>query len=337
MAFPYERKKGPPERGPHIVDGRGNISPMMRIACLLLLVLIAACNRAPEETPAPVVTSAVSPPAAAAPKPTAGWTVTENIATPESIYYDEPSGFIFTSQINGMPTDRDGNGRIVKLNADGTVAAANWVTGLNAPKGLRSHNGTLWTADLDDVVGIDIASGRITSVAKIAGAQFLNDVAVGPDGTVYVSDFLANRIYSLKDGTVTTFADGEQLEYPNGLLVDGNRLIVGAWGKPEADFSTKVPGRLYSLDLTTKQKTLITPQPFGNIDGLESDGSGGYLVSDYLKGKILRVSASGESTDIQTFMPGAADIGFIPSINAVLVPHMNENKVAAYDISANLK
>jgi hypothetical protein len=60
-------------------------------------------------------------------------------------------------------------------------------------------------------------------------------------------------------------------------------------------------------------------------------------VSDYLKGTILRVSASGESTEIQTFMPGAADIGFIPSINALLVPHMNENKVAAYDISAAMK
>jgi outer membrane protein assembly factor BamB len=306
---------------------------MIRIAYLLLLVLVAACTQSPPAAEAPTTTPAPEAP----PKPTAGWTVTENITTPESIYYDEPSGFIFTSQINGMPTDRDGNGRIVKLNADGTVAAGDWVTGLNAPKGLRAHNGTLWTADLDEVIGIEIVSGRITSRTKIDGAQFLNDVAAGPDGTVYVSDFTANRIYALKDGKVTTFAEGEQLEYPNGLLVDGNRLVVGSWGKPEADFSTKVPGRLYTLDLTTKQKTLITPKPFGNIDGLESDGRGGYLVSDYLKGKILRVSPTGESTDIQTFMAGAADIGFVPSINAVLVPHMNENKVASYDISAALK
>jgi outer membrane protein assembly factor BamB len=312
---------------------------MNRFVCLALLLLVAACNRtdtpATTEAPAPAVTTAVEP--LPGPQPAAGWTVTENITTPESIYYDEPSGFIFTSQINGMPADRDGNGRIVKLNADGTVAAGDWVTGLNAPKGLRAHNGTLWTADLDEVIGVEISSGRVTSRTKIDGAQFLNDVATGPDGTVYVSDFTANRIYALKDGKVTTFAEGEQLEYPNGLLVDGNKLVVGGWGKPEADFSTKVPGRLYTLDLTTKQKTLITPQPFGNIDGLESDGRGGYLISDYLKGKILRVSATGESTEIQTFMPGAADIGFIPSINTVLVPHMNENKVAAYDISAMLK
>jgi outer membrane protein assembly factor BamB len=309
---------------------------MIRIASLLLLVLTVACNRTPD-TPAATDAPAAAAAPAVAPKPTSGWTVTENVATPESIYYDEASGFIFTSQINGMPTERDGNGRIVKLNADGTVAAADWVTGLNAPKGLRADRGTLWIADLDEVIGVEIASGRIASRVKIDGAQFLNDVATGADGTVYVSDFTANRIYAIKDGTVTTFAEGDQLEYPNGLLVEGNRLIVGSWGKPEADFSTKVPGRLYALDLDTKQKTLITPKPFANIDGVESDGHGGYLISDYQKGKILRVSANGLSTEVKQFMPGAADIGFIPAINTVLVPHMNENKVAAYDISDALK
>ena len=88
------------------------------------------------------------------------------------------------------------------------------------------------------------------------------------------------------------FAEGEDLEYPNGLLVEGDSLVVGGWGKPEADFTTKVPGRLFKLDLKTKKKTLITPEPTANIDGLESDGKGGYIVSDYLAGKILHISAT---------------------------------------------
>ena len=311
------------------------------LLCAAALALAAACSGSPEppaaaETGTPAA-AAVRADSAVSPRPTAGWTTTEGIATPESVYFDEASGFVFTSQIDGQPTDRDGNGRIVKLGADGTVVATDWVTGLNAPKGLRAHGGTLWTADLDEVIGVEIATGRITSRVKIDGAQFLNDVAVGGDGTVYVSDFTANRIYAVKDGAVTTLAEGEQLEYPNGLLVEGNRLIVGAWGKPEADFTTKVPGRLYALDLGTKQKTLITPKPFGNIDGLESDGRGGYLVSDYIAGRILHVSAKGESHQVSQFMPGTADIGFIPSINAVLVPHMNENKIAAYDVGGAIK
>jgi sugar lactone lactonase YvrE len=235
-----------------------------------------------------------------------------------------------------MPGDRDGKGHIVRLNADGTVANAAWVTGLNAPKGLRSHEGTLWTADLDEVIGIDIASAKITTRVKIAGAQFLNDVATGADGTVYVSDMMGNKIYAVKGGKASVFAEGEDLEYPNGLLVEGDSLVVGGWGKPEADFSTKVPGRLYKLNLATKAKTLITPEPFGNTDGLESDGKGGYVVSNYLTGAILRVSATGQSTQIGQFKPGAADIALTPA-GILMVPHMNENTIGAYSIADALQ
>ena len=130
--------------------------------------------------------------------------------------------------------------------------------------------------------------------------MFLNDVAVGADGTVYVSDMMGNKIFAVKDGKATVALEGaELLEHPNGILVDGDRLIVGGWGsQPKADFSTDVPGRLFAVDLKTKQKTPITANPFANIDGVESDGRGGYLVTDYLKGQILRVSASGEAQTV---------------------------------------
>jgi len=210
----------------------------------------------------------------------AKWTITQGIVTPESAYIDPVSGFLFVSSVEGQPNEKDGKGHITKASADGKVISAEWVTGLNAPKGLRSFKGTLWTADIDEVIGIDIASGKITSRVKPAGAQFLNDVATGPDGTVYVSDMALSRIYAVKDGKAAVFADGPELEWPNGLVVDGNNLIVGGWGKPEADFSTKVPGRIFSLDLKTKKKTLITPNPSGNFDGLESDGKGGYIATD---------------------------------------------------------
>jgi hypothetical protein len=301
---------------------------------IVALLPFFACGRGPAlNAPA----AGDSAPAPAAPTGvTAGWTATEGIATPESAFFDEASGFIFSSQIEGQPTEADGKGRIVKLTGDGKIVSATWVTGLNAPKGLRSTAGTLWVADIGEVVAIDIASGTISQRVKIPNAQFLNDVATGADGTVYVSDMMGNRIFAIKGGQVSVFAEGDQLEYPNGLLVDGSRLVVGAWGKPEADFTTKVPGRLYALDLQTKAKTLITPMPFGNIDGLESDGKGGYLVTDYLAGKLMRVLPSGESRTIQTFMPGTADIGFAAARGVVIVPHMNENKVSTYNVAPAL-
>ena len=187
------------------------------------------------------------------------------------------------------------------------------------------------------MVGIDIAGARVTSKLKIDGAQFLNDVAVGDDGTVYVSDMMTSRIYAVKDGKATVFAEGDGIEYPNGLLVDGERLIVGAWGKPEPDFSTKVPGHLFALDLKTKAKTLITPMPFGNIDGVESDGKGGYVVTDFPKGLVMHVTSDGQSHMLRQHMAGTADLAFVPVSNIAIIPHMMENKIAAYDMTDLLK
>lgn len=314
----------------------------MRTAFLpiaLFAVALASCGGAPEPTqPAP----AQAPPAAAAPTAPpavkAGWIV-QDMRMPESAYLDEGSGYLFVSQIDGQPNEKDGKGRISKLGLDGSVVTADWFTALNAPKGLRSFAGTLWVADLDQVIGIDIASAKETARIKIDGAIFLNDVAVGAEGTVYVSDMLGSRIYAIKDGKAAVFAEGEQLEHPNGLFAEGERLVVGGWGsKPAADFTTKVPGHLYSLDLKTKQKTLITRQPLGNIDGVEQEARGGYLVTDYLAGKLIQVAPTGESRVVRTFKPGLADHTFLYAQGDILIaPHMNENTVGAYDISGDMK
>jgi hypothetical protein len=290
-----------------------------------LSLCLVSCGGQP-----PAQESAAQPaapaPAPAAPAVTAGWTATDGITTPES-----------ASQINGAPDGRDGNGTIVKLAGDGSVVSKTFVTGLNAPKGLRACLGTLWTADLNDVIGISVADGSITSRVTIPNAVFLNDVECTNDGSVYVSDMMGNRVFVVRGGTASVFLDTAVLDFPNGLLIDGDKLLVANWGKPEADFSTKVPGRLVAFSLATKAATPIGTASFGNIDGIESDGNGGYVISDYLAGKVMRVNASGQGTLIQQFKPGAADIGLVASRGVLLVPHMNENQVAAYDISAALK
>ena len=303
-----------------------------RLLCVLFVFTLCACSsepakEEPKETAAP------------APKPAAAelWTVSEGIQTPESTYVDPASGDIYVSSVEGMPAEKDGKGHISKISSDGKTVNAMWVTGLNAPKGLRSYEGTLWVTDIDEIVGIDMATAKVKSKTKVAGAQFLNDTAVGSDGTVYVSDMMGNKIIALKGGKTSVVAEGEELEYPNGLLVEGDVLVIGGWGKPKPDFTTDVPGRLFKWDLKTKKKTLITPEPAANIDGLESDGKGGYIATDYLAGKVLHITADGKVTTVTTFMPSTADIAFIPAENRLIVPHMNENKIVAYDISGALQ
>jgi hypothetical protein len=300
----------------------------------MLLSIAAGCAQPSDTPPAETPEPTAEPPKAAISFEGA-WSVGgEGMDAPESAYVDPGSGDVFVSLIGGMPTDKDGNGMIARLGIDGSVKAPTWITGLNAPKGLRSHQGTLWVSDIDEVLGIDIKSGKVTSKTRIEGAQFLNDVAIGSDGTVYISDMLGNKIYTLRSGKAAVFAEGEDLENPNGLLVEGNSLVVGGWGKPEADFTTKVPGRLYKINLKTKAKSYITPAPAANIDGIESDGKGNYIISDYLAGKIYRVSSDGKMETVTTFAPSTADIGFAADRNLLIIPHMNEDKVTAYDLAS---
>jgi hypothetical protein len=290
----------------------------MRTVQMIALVLIVATGAL-----------AQNPPRSSVPEPIALWTLSADVNAPESAYYDATSNAIFVSSINGDVLAKDGNGYISRLAADGKVVNAKWATGLNAPKGLRSVGGTLWVTDIDEVVGIEIASG-----------------------TAYASDSQTFRIYAVKDGKASMFVEiAEPIETPNGVLVDGNRLIVGtmgtqgargaqgAQGAPGAPGAQGAPtgGRLIAFDLKTKAKTDITPQPIGGIDGIESDGRGGFLVTDVFGMRLLHVSASGTTRTLLQFTAAGADFGYIASRQVAVIPFLFGNSVAAYDLSGVLR
>jgi sugar lactone lactonase YvrE len=260
------------------------------------------------------------------------WEVSEGLKAPESAYYDAASGSVFVSNVGGGGAAlKDGDGYIAKLTLDGKLVKSKWQTGLNAPKGLRSHDGVLWVSDIDRLVGMDIAQAKTAHVIPVPGAKFLNDVACGPDGAVYVSDMLDSKIYRYHDGKLVLFAEGEALESPNGLLVEGPRLIVAAWGY-SLDFSPKTPGRLFALDLQSRKKMLITPEPTGNLDGVETDGAGGYLVTDWSAGKVLRISATGQVKLLFRLPQGTADHAYLADRKLLILPRMNENRVTAFRV-----
>ena len=286
-------------------------------------------------------------PASEGPTLTSMWDLKGDFAAPESAYYHAASNSIFVSSINGQILDKDGNGYISRVSPDGKVVSAKWVTGLNAPKGLRSAGNTLWVADIDEVVGMDIASSKITSRVKVEGATFLNDLATAPDGTIYTSDSNGSKIYAVKDGKSSVFVEGATVvEQPNGLLVDGSRLILGTIG-PAPTPGAPAPGRgqgaprpaghLFAFDLKTKQRTQITNESVGGIDGIEPDGSGGLLVTDVIGQRLLHVAKSGQVKVLATFSAGGADFGYIGAKRIAIVPFLFENRLAAYDLTNALK
>ena len=267
------------------------------------------------------------------------WSINKNIKAPESCYYNKSTGHLYISQIGeGGGMGKDGDGWISKYDLKGKLIKDKWAVGLNAPKGLRSDGSRIWVTDIDRIVSYNINSGVKEHDIKIDGAKFLNDLACSKDGTVYFSDMIASKIYQYKNKKISILIEGADIEHPNGLLVEGENLIIGAWGKEiQDDFTTKTLGRLLSLNLKTKKITPITAKPLGNLDGVESDGKGGYIVTDWIAGKVFHVQKSGTSETLATFPKGAADHAFIADKKILILPEMLENKVGAFDLSPLIK
>ena len=256
---------------------------------------------------------------------------TKGLAQPESVVVDPATGAIYVSNIVGAVMQKDGNGFIAKLNGDGKVVTRQWVKGLDSPTGLALHDRTLYVADVDQLVEINAASGEIVKRYPAKGATFLNDLAIDPDGTVYVSDTPSNTIWRLKDGSFEPWLADDKLNGPNGLLVQGDTLVVASLGKiPGVGQKQELAG-LSLISLKDQSVTKIgSGQPIGNLDGLELLQPGVYLVTDWAAGALYRVDAKGKAQQLIDLNQGSADLTYLPDKKIVLIPMMLDNTLVAY-------
>lgn len=253
---------------------------------------------------------------------------------PEAVYYDADAGVLYVTNGNNDPLKKDGDGYVSKLALDGTVIAEKWATGLNAPKGIAASNGRLFVGDIDELVEIDMKDGRVIAKHAAPGAKLVNDVAADGSGAVYTSDTMTNTIFRLKDGKIEAWLSGDTLAGPNGLVVEGDTLIVNTWGVFSGDgWATKVPGQLYSVSLKDKTITALGKgKPFGNLDALQPLGDGSYLVGDFWVGKVLKFAADGTVSEVLTLKQGTADFGYNPATKTIFVPNMMQNTITAYQL-----
>jgi len=252
---------------------------------------------------------------------------------PESVVFDAQHQLLFVSNVNGKPNDADGNGYISQVSLDGKIIKQHWLDGLNAPKGMALVDNMLYVADINELVAIDIQQHKISHRYLAPQAKFLNDVTVDNHGNVYVSDMMTNTIYRLSENKFDVWLHSAQLESPNGLLIEGNKLVVASWGNMTDGFATKIAGHLKTVDLTNKKiQSMGSNQPKGNLDGLEADGNGNYFVTDWMQGKLLYITPSGISSTLVTLEQGSADLTVLPKQNLIIVPMMLTGKLIAFKI-----
>ncbi len=256
----------------------------------------------------------------------------QGLDNPESVVYDAASDSLYVSNVNGAPNEKDGNGYISKISPDGSMLRKHWVVGLNAPKGLAIYDNTLYVADFDTLVAIDIPSGTISNTYLVEDAQFFNDVAASADSKIFVSDMVLNRIHCLCDGEFSIWLESPELDNPNGLFIEGDNMILGSWGVMTDGFATAVPGHLKSISLQDKSVTNLGDTPIGNMDGVESDGHDGYFVTDWMVGKLYQINKAGEAKLLLELEQGMADLAVLADKKVILLPMMMNNKLLAYKI-----
>jgi sugar lactone lactonase YvrE len=257
---------------------------------------------------------------------------TDGFDGPESVVLDDGAGVLYLSNVNGSPTEANGKGYVSKLSRDGQILEKEWVRGLNAPKGLGLHNGKLYAADINQIAEIDTKTGKILKIHEAPDATFLNDVAVHEDGRVFVSDMLENQIWVLEEGRLVLWLETDALENPNGLLAEDDRLVVASWGVPKDDFSTDVPGTLKAVDYASKEIEKLGEEPVGNLDGLQPDGRGGFLATDWFDGALYRFAPDGSFVKLLDLNKGSADLLVTDGGSLAIIPMMLDNKVAAYKL-----
>lgn len=249
------------------------------------------------------------------------WETDSVFKVPESVLYDPDHQVLYVTNIEGTdPWGKDGLGSIGKMGVDGKVINAEWITGFNAPKGMGLYHHTLFVADMDKVVVVDLHQGKIISTIEVPGAVGLNDISIDGSGVIYVSDSKAKKLYRIQNGLATVHL--ENLKGPNGVLFHKDVLYV------------LDAGGLYKVN-PNKSLIMVVDGMEGGTDGIENIGGDDFIVSTW-GGVVYHVNAAEGSKQIlldgRAAKINSADIGYNPATKTLYVPTFWKNTVVAYEV-----
>jgi sugar lactone lactonase YvrE len=266
---------------------------------------------------------------------------------PESVKYDADQDVFFISNMVGYGSDHDGMGYIVEVSAgnlaNSKVFAESGKAGvvLDAPKGMTIHGDTLWVCDIDQLRGFNRKTGMPVGTIDLRpnGAVLLNDVTIGGDGGIYITDTGIlmtdkgvihtgpDRIFAVHNGAVSVLAQGNQLGRPNGIVWDKERKsLVGVSFDP---FHSLV----YAISPTGELRGLAAGT--GKFDGIEPLGHGLYMVASWNDSSV-RILGNGANRRLASNIQAPADIGFDTKRNRLAVPTGPLNQMQLWQLPASL-
>ena len=267
---------------------------------------------------------------------------TPSMKTPESARYDADLDVFFVSNINGNPSQHDGNGFIAVVRADSisvvkvlVESGKNGVV-LDAPKGLAIVGDTLWVTDIDHLRAFNKRTGAKVADIDLSSqkAVFLNDLTVGGDGSVYATDTGilfddkggvshpgVDQIFRI-EGRKATSLKPDSLNSPNGITWDATngRFLLAPFGGMTVQ--TWNPG--------DKSTHTLANGP-GQYDGIEVLSDGRVLVSSWADSAV-HVVRNGTMSKLVANVAGPPDFGVDTKRGVLALPRFNDGKVEYYKI-----
>ena len=255
------------------------------------------------------------------------WTSEDGFVTPEAVVFDADRNVFYVANINENPWEEDQNGFISKMDANGKILELKWVTSLlSGPKGMAVDGDRLLVADINQLAIIDVHSGNINGRYALPPGTNLNDITLGEVGTAYISASGSKSIHSLVGQDLKPMILNMEFS-PNGVFYENGTLNV-------LGFDTK---KMYTINLKDNNSMKEMASNIGAADGIEADGHGGYITSDW-NGAIYHINSNGETAkllDTKGDKKGAADIEYVSSTQMLLVPTFFDNHVEAYKVKFN--
>lgn len=235
------------------------------------------------------------------------WELTGPFTSPESAIHDEKRDVIYVSNVAGYT--ENGLGYISAVGSDGALKDARWLEGVNAPTGMAINGDTLYVADFNRLVEIDIPSAAVRAVYDAPDENpGLNDVTISSAGDIFVSASAISTVYRLEDGGLKRWVSGDSLQYANGVFADDQHLYVAGY-------------YLHRIDLETREiESFGDDAQLVDLESIEPDGRGGFFVTRIGEKPIAHVSETGVVTNILARPVFTADIDYIVERKLLLAP-----------------
>lgn len=252
---------------------------------------------------------------------------------PESVKYDAEQDVWFVTNMTGAGSVKDANGYISRISAANPDSASVFIQSgrngvvLDSPKGMAIHGDTLWVADISVLRAFDRHTGALLANIDFTplGAVQLNDVAVGPDGTIHVTDtgIMMSPKGVIHLGPDRTFVVGPSRDisvmpgttpvtWPNGITWDdvGKRWIIVSFDPFD--------GRVFSIAPGAAGAKVIR-EGSGRLDGVEVLRNGALIFTSWADSSI-HLLEGGTDRRIIRQVPEAADIGIDTRRNQLAIP-----------------